>query len=484
MEALDMKEKDRMAGQGGKRSLYSRWVIHGDLILDSAGHIGTSSTDSQTDMILLRDEITGRPLLPGTSLAGVLRNHLSDVIAGYKREEPNLVRFIFGTDDIEQSGGSAGRSHVIAYDSVGELPEGHAVELRDCIRVNPKTATVAEHAKFEIEVLPSGTRFPVRLDFTVPNASSEDQILSGILTLALGLENGEIRIGARTNRGLGQCHVEKWDVQRYDLTSKEGWKEWMLSEHERKADKLKYNSIFQALSEYVSKESLEQPDDNRRRIILDMDLELEGGILIGGTGHTPDSPDIIHISSGGESIVPGSSIAGVLRSRALKILNTLANESNEANRFLDNIFGSSAETEEETLIASKLLVSEPMLSGGQRLRPTRVAIDRFTGGAMDGALFEEEVYYGGSFELSIELRNPEPPEVGLLLLLAKDTITGDLPFGATSSVGRGFVTGQVRVSALGEDLSKYEGTMSVEESTIDTKAANEAVNELKESLMG
>lgn len=479
-----MKEKNRMAGQGGKRSLYSRWVIHGDLILDSAGHIGASSSNTQTDMVLLRDEITGKPLLPGTSLAGVLRNHLSDVIAGYKRKEPGLVRFIFGTDDIEQSGGSTGRSHVIVYDSVGELPEGHAVELRDCIRVNPKTATVAEHAKFEIEVLPSGTEFPVRLEFTVPNASSEDQILSCILTLASGLENGEIRIGARTNRGLGQCHVEKWNVQRYNLNSKEGWNEWMLSEHGSRPERLKYSSILEALSEYVPKESLERCDDNRKRIKLDMELELEGGILIGGPVHTPDSPDIIHISSGGESIVPGSSIAGALRSRALKILNTLANESNRANRFLGSIFGSSAETDEETLMASRLLVSEAMLSGGQRLRPSRVAIDRFTGGAMDGAPFEEEVYYGGSFELSIELRNPKPAEVGLLLLLTKDTITGDLPFGGTSSVGRGFVTGQVRVSALGENLSKYEGTISVEESTIDTRAANEAVNELKKSLMG
>ena len=75
----------------------------------------------------------------------------------------------------------------------------------------------------------------------------------------------------------------------------------------------------------------------------------------------------------------------------------------------------------------------------------RVSIDRFTGGALPTALFNQQPAIGlleTVVTLGLRLRAPEPHEIGLLLLLLKDLWTGDLPLGGESSVGRGRLRGR------------------------------------------
>ena len=91
---------------------------------------------------------------------------------------------------------------------------------------------------------------------------------------------------------------------------------------------------------------------------------------------------------------------------------------------------------------SRLLVGEARITGGRTLVQSRVSIDRFTGGALDTALFNEAPQFGGAVTLSLELRNPADHELGLLLLLIKDLWTGDLPIGGEASVGRGRLRGR------------------------------------------
>ena len=65
------------------REIIERVVITGMLVLDSPAHFGNGDADAFTDMPLLRDEMDRSPLLPGTSLAGALRNYLYDYEQGY-----------------------------------------------------------------------------------------------------------------------------------------------------------------------------------------------------------------------------------------------------------------------------------------------------------------------------------------------------------------------------------------------------------------
>ena len=90
---------------------------------------------------------------------------------------------------------------------------------------------------------------------------------------------------------------------------------------------------------------------------------------------------------------------------------------------------------------------------------TRVKIDRFTGGAYETGLINEEPLWSSKTAivgLNLHLRNPADHEVGLLLLVLKDLWTGDVALGGESSVGRGRLAG--RSATLGSHLpqAQYE----------------------------
>jgi hypothetical protein len=80
-----------------------------------------------------------------------------------------------------------------------------------------------------------------------------------------------------------------------------------------------------------------------------------------------------------------------------------------------------------------------------------VRIDRLTQGVAKGALFDEEIDCGGRLEVRFELRRPEPGEVGLLVLLLKDLLSGDLAVGGTVSIGRGTMTGSALLAYPNEE---------------------------------
>src|SRR5262245_64089322 len=66
------------------RSLRQRIVVTGWLELTTPAHFGNGDVDELTDMPLLVDEVSGKALLTGASLAGALRNHLRERQWGYE----------------------------------------------------------------------------------------------------------------------------------------------------------------------------------------------------------------------------------------------------------------------------------------------------------------------------------------------------------------------------------------------------------------
>jgi CRISPR/Cas system CSM-associated protein Csm3 (group 7 of RAMP superfamily) len=142
-------------------------------------------------------------------------------------------------------------------------------------------------------------------------------------------------------------------------------------------------------------------------------------------------------------IVPGTSLAGVLRARALRIGNTIHPRQGQA--LVDAIFGPRIRDQADEPRGSRLLVEESTVRGASDWVQQRVKIDRFTGGAYPQALFAEQpVWETPQTELGIRLRlrAPKDHEIGLLLLVLKDLWTGDLPLGGERSVGRGRLQGK------------------------------------------
>ena len=164
------------------RLIRERWVIKGDLIFDTPVHFGGGTAGDFTDMPILLDELSQDPLLPGTSIAGALRNYLrewqrgdgipfpsrpkegsdeekNEIFLQRKKSEQNLAATLLfggyrGDDDGIQS-------PLIIDDSIGKNVR---FELRDGVAIDGTTRTAADDKKFDMELLAAGTTFPLRFE--------------------------------------------------------------------------------------------------------------------------------------------------------------------------------------------------------------------------------------------------------------------------------------------------------------------------------
>ncbi|MEW6227514.1 MAG: RAMP superfamily CRISPR-associated protein [Bacillota bacterium] len=496
-----MAGNESMAGPGGTRSLKARWTVAGSLCLTSAAHLGNGEPGDTIDMPIGRSACLGvanaepidllaPPILTGASLAGGLRNYLADVLSGPLTEEPrgSPVEALFGAVSVlgEVFSGSEPdegfQSPLITFDSIGVLGDAR-VEVRDGLQIDPKSGVAAQTAKFDYEVIPPGTEFPVRVDLLVDDGADESQLLSLLVCALEGLERGEIPIGARKTRGLGRCTVQAWSARRFNLQTREGWLEWLMSDHVNPVAQecRRYSSVAEAVRTSVPPELVlaDVSTDLRSAdcVRATVELRFQGGLLVRSPGVGPYDADVVHLRSGGTAVLPGTSLAGVLRARSRRIAHLVRKDKGDADIWVSRLFGSEIEkgsSGTRPLVASRLRISESALEGSARLRVTRIKIDRFTGGVIEGALLEEEPEFCGATLVRIELAKPQPGELGFLVLLLKDLITGDLVIGGAGSVGRGVARGRTTIEVNGSALTIEPG---IRIRPNDAKALNDAVTE-------
>lgn len=416
-----------------------RIIVRGTLILDTPTCLGSGDADSPTDLALLRDSVSDCALLTGASIAGALRNYLREYQNGYGIEEQKGDRatMLFGGNRRDPDGE---QSPLIINDAISStIP---TVELRDGVEIEPITGTAKPGHKYDLELLAAGTEFPLYFELLIEKnqVQIQQQALINDLALALrGLEQYEISLGMKKRRGLGRCHVKEWQVWNFNLEDAGDRMAWLNFKHWHTGllpDRETYLSISTALEV-----SLEHKEDQRDRFLIHAEFQLVGSLLIrSGQDSTGRAPDVVHLKShrpsetNPVSVLSGTSLAGVLRHRAERIVNTLGS----CSPIVDKLFGFMVGNESQ---ASRLVVHEKVIKDATDLVQNRIAIDRFTGGAYHGALFDEQPIFGGSVCIELELRNPKDHEIGLLLLLLKDLWTSDLPVGGESSIGRGRLKG-------------------------------------------
>ncbi|AFZ28133.1 putative RAMP superfamily protein probably involved in DNA repair [Cylindrospermum stagnale PCC 7417] len=425
-----------------QRIILERIIITGTLILDTPTCLGNGDADGSTDLMLLRDSISSKALLTGTSIAGALRNYLHEYQYGYgqdeKHQNDNLSTYLFGGSRKDKDGE---QSPLIIHDSISnEIPR---VELRDGVRIDIATGTAKNQAKYDLELLAAGTEFPLYFELLIEEGKNKNQLLEALVIALQGLEKSEINIGMKKRRGFGRCHIEKWQIWQFDLNDYKHRLAWLT--FDRDDWKEKYTQDILAIEGKIVDIFQEKiRSDQRHRFHLKATFNLIGSLLIrSGQFSTETVPDVVHIKShrNGKvaSILPGTSFTGVLRHRAEKIVKTLG----ISTTFIYDIFGIFEENIQDAQ-SSRLVVNETVIEQAIPLVQNRIAIDRFTGGALHGALFDEQPIFGGKetiVTLDLELRQPNNAEIGLLLLLLKDLWTSDLPIGGESSIGRGRLQG-------------------------------------------
>lgn len=400
----------------------SKAIYKAKLKLKTPLFIGSGDGEN-SDSDVIRDG-QGKPYIPATSFIGVVSSLLK------KNNEE-----IFGTEAMfEERNGkeeyTGKQSQIIVHNLT--TPNKTLVTIRDGIAIQPETQVVIDKHKYDYEVVEPGIEF----NLTIELLYFSERVKSFIKTINTLLSNQELSFGAKTNNGFGKLQLIESNLYQYDLSNQEHVWYWLKRET---------NSSLKTNLDEVS--ILNLPN---KTFTIQLKANLDSSFIIRNYRHNHELADSVHLTSNGKPIISGSSLKGAIRNRALKIVNTL--EKNKS--VIENLFGYDPEEskrkskKEEPLTKGRIQVNEVSLSesGINQELQQRIKIDRFTGGTIDGALFNSMPIFsknGNESNLNFEIKiyNPEKEEIGLLLLVLKDLWTGDLPIGGEKNVGRGRLKG-------------------------------------------
>lgn len=430
--------------------------------------IGSGEKDIISDSLVATD-INGLPYIPGSSISGVVRHFFTDT---------EKAKNTFGFQEQEKGHGSNiifTEGKLINYD--GNVMDGLAPEvgeqckrdysqlpIRQHARINGK-GTVADMGKFDEQVVYAGSRFYFEIEIVAdPDKTS---ILKEVINT---ISNKTFRIGSGSRSGFGKIRVieakqvilnltDDGDRELYlnkpsELNSSKNWSGW-----KKDAEVANTDIDMDAWTEY------------------NVTLSPDSFFLFGsGFGDENGDADMTAVRSAkvvwkngtsGELktncvLIPASSLKGALRHRVAYhynrnkgffVGNTEATEADE-NPAVEAIFGSN---DDKQLKRGNALFSDiiKVEHNVKQKLINHVSIDRFTGGAIDGALFTEQADYGAgeTFETSIlvntkTLEDKDYTEAFESTL--KDLCNGMLPLGGGVNRGNGIFTGTVTKN--GEEL--------------------------------
>ena len=315
-----------------QRSLYSVVTARGELVAETALHVGGVGGDVDTDLPLAVNG-AGKYYIPGTSLAGVLRAWfraaiLGDSVLGSDDRDLREVEDLFGyASDDEQDPGHASKLIVDDAVVIGDVEH----EIRDGVGIDRQWGTAAEGIKFDRAVLPRGTRFSFSVRLETANQEEHDRLLGQLRTLLDALTSGGLRVGAATTRGLGK--IKLVNVQLRELRFDDA------------------EAFLDGLAEGGRELPLEEiPSWNPKgRPVLEIEIEWEpvGPVMV-KAGYDGMASDMVPMTTGVDGgrkitpVLPGSSIKGALRSRAELIVRTVLgqdvlDDENPRKRFLGQL---------------------------------------------------------------------------------------------------------------------------------------------------
>lgn len=441
-------------------------------------------TDISIDTRLVRDA-NGFPTIPGTSIAGVLRKIakkdgqdtlFGDTHAATKEHNhPSTINISFGYCHNSQNQPLIG-IQAKPESKVDNLLLNLMPIMRDQVALN-EYGTAIDKAKLDRTAVPKGTRFSFELTWSAqqPDEQTWHNILSWF-------EQPDFRLGGLSQRGFGKVNIQKILTEKYDLSDSESLKKWQ------------YNRSSSQRLPFKASNGKDQPAkrtnlENEQDIHFSITLEAEdfwrigqGSQALGTLGEDFDSDPKIKpysetiISWQNDSaelkekqiVIPATGIKGALRHRTLFHLRRLTNDFSDgvltapktSNSDLKTLFGDSSD---QGLVGSVQFDDIYDITGVQHHGKyiTKVMmhnkIDRFTGGTIDGALFSEELIYGGTFTLKGRIINREASHftktkatLSAFKNALEDLANGNLAIGGGSTKGHGYF------NATSRDLSQLE----------------------------
>lgn len=214
--------------------MYSKILIQFDLEVVTGMHIGGSSTFSAigaVDSPVIRDALTGHPIVPGSSLKGKLRTLLARSFAtdiqqmpDFKDDHP-IVRRMFGS--------TSARSRLQFADAfVRNVEQMKAVGLTEVKSENVIKRLTSEAMPRQIERVNPGTIFSETIVYDV---CDEEEMQEDLKLLAKSMKLLQMDyLGGHGSRGSGRVSLKNFRIQDFD----------------GKADCAQLQKLFDEVSEY------------------------------------------------------------------------------------------------------------------------------------------------------------------------------------------------------------------------------------------
>jgi len=354
-------------------------------------------------------DANNNPIIPGTSLAGVLRNILDTEDAAA----------LFGSlIDKKEDEKTNKASPVWVFDAPLENAE---IITIDNVALN-EDKTVDN--KFDFQSVERGSRFNLRLQLTVRQTEEAD--LEKLLNKLLERLN-LLYVGGKTSRGFGKLECTGIHKRVFD-NNPEGLSAWL-------------NFKWEDASEFFRHNPPKKPSAEGKICAI---LKLNGTLLIRDDYSVVEDEDTAHITSNGIPVIYGTSWAGAIRGGLIRFL-----KQQNCKVYLDEVFGCS----EPEITPSKIRIDASYFENDGRHNVTRVKIDRWTGGAVKGALFTSRPQFGGSVKLTIYYP-PKDDAIRQLFILALQAIDlGIITIGGETSTGRGVFKVE-KICIAGENKDK------------------------------
>ena len=417
-----------------EQSIKGRLFLSGALRFKTPLLIGDRQGDEQIDITICKNR-AGKPYLPGSSLAGVLRHwYFNHIRPGFSDNHEKLQKLDDFWGESDKNNPTVSPQSIILV-SDAPILETKLVRIRDGVSISQSTGIALDQKKYDYEILEPGGYANICVEMLVRDPSDWDACKGLLISLGQALAKGGIRLGAMTQKGFGECWLDNPALHILDYNKPQDVLDWLTGEWRGK------NGVnVQEVQGFIPKKT---------ELIIDAWFSLKTSLLVRSYSGSPGAPDAVHLSYQGsdasEPVLPGTSVKGALRGRALRILNTL--DVPEALKALNSFMG---EVDEDKKIKrrSRLRINEAVVENSSAYIQNRIRIDRFTAGVMHGALFTEAPCWpggGGKEEKMVHvvmtLDDPKDWEAGLMLLLLKDLWLSDLPVGGGKGIGRGMLQG-------------------------------------------
>lgn len=435
-------------------------IFKGKIIFNSAFHTGSGRADIDTDSCIVRDS-EGKAFIPGSSIAGVCRAMLYKFYS-QKPENQKTIDKLFGSKD----NGKA----FLTFQNATFCSPTDIKQIRDGVGISRDTLTAADKCKYDFEILPFDTAFDMEMWLELPEGESINVYTPFISTILNEWRHGRIWLGAQTSRGLGWNTLE--DVNVYDLNSPQTYLEYINDKN--------FSKLSSTEFEYKPIE-IDEPY-SWGKIDLDIKINDISGLVIKSSEPEGDSEEdvtFIKIQSYEKNIefIPGASLKGAFRNRAEQILRTLGVPAcypvGEPPKD-DKLAISACHKEEHPICSVCFLFGTGELKAGRiyfkdayadknidTKKLDYVAINRFTGGALDSAKFDAKIGIDGTFKTSIYLDNPEIYEIALIAHVLKDLLLQDIRIGYGKFKGYGKVKANIdKITIGGSEKSKIYKLLS------------------------